>query len=260
MERTLTLPFPLETQGDEKDLVTLLLEKVGLTRKAITRGFKMKIKTKLWGLIFVTLLLFIWAGSSHAVVGKPMIAYSEDETASVQYSQYSSGSWGTAATAPTTTNKQYWKVGKTHPKGNKKVVVSVENPSSGNPHLFASLWDESNWDDGTGSSYNDVKDLGEIYTNSYRCFDAAYEQTSGKLLVVASSPTANTIKTWTWDGSAWTALSNYTFTNTMASVHWIRLASNPNGGSNEIALMAWTAEAKSTFSPGTGAVGEAKPI
>jgi hypothetical protein len=201
-------------------------------------GSKIKVGSSLLSGLTILMISFILLASAHATVGKPMIAYSEDETASIKYSQYSSGSWGTAATAATTTNKQYWKVGKTHPKGNKKVLVSVENPSSGNPHLFASLWDESNWDDGTGSSYNDVKDLGEIYTNSYRCFDAAYEQTSGKLLVVASSPTANTIKTWTWDGSAWTALSNYTFTSTMASVHWIRLASNPNGGSNEIALMA----------------------
>jgi hypothetical protein len=139
-----------------------------------------------------------------------MVAYSEDEMASIQYSQYSSSSWATAATAATTSNKQSWKVARTSPKGNKKVVVSVENPASGSPYLYATLWDELNWDDGTGASYNDVKQLGQVYTKSYRCFDAAYEDTSGKLLVVAASPTANTIMYWTWDGSTWSSVKTYT--------------------------------------------------
>ena len=158
-------------------------------------------------LFFLTLLL---PNLSLATVGNPMIAYSEDETASIQYSQYGSISWATAATAATTTNKQFWKVAKTSPKGNKKVVVSVENPASGNPYLYATLWDESNWDDGTGASYNDVKQLGQVYTQNYRCFDAAYEETSGKLLVVAASLTANTIKDWIWDGSTRSSVKTYT--------------------------------------------------
>jgi hypothetical protein len=170
------------------------------------------------------LLSFFLHGLAHATVGKPMVVYSEDETASVQYSQFSSSSWATAATAATTTNKQYWKVAKTHPKGNKKVVVSVENPSSGDPYLYATLWDESNWDDGTGASYSDMKQLGTVYTKDYRCFDAAYEETSGKLLVVAASPTANTIKYWTWNGSTWSSENTYTFSTTLGNIHWIRLA------------------------------------
>jgi hypothetical protein len=146
-------------------------------------------------LFFPTLLL---PNLSLATVGKPTVAYSKDERASIQYS---SSSWATAATAATTTNKQFWKMAKTSPKGNKEVVVSVENPASGNPYFYATLWDDSNWDDGTGASYNDVKQFGQVYTQNYRYFDAAYEETSGKLLVVAASPTANTIKYWIWDGS-----------------------------------------------------------
>lgn len=110
-------------------------------------------------LFFLALLL---PNLSLATVGKPMIVYSEDETASLQYSQYSSSTWATGATAASTSRKQFWKVVKTHPNGNKKVVLSVESPASGNPHLYATLWDESSWDDGSGASFNDVKDLGEI--------------------------------------------------------------------------------------------------
>jgi hypothetical protein len=62
----------------------------------------MKIKTKFLALFSIALISFIWANSSLATVGKPMIAYSEDETASIQYSQYSSNTWAMAATAATT--------------------------------------------------------------------------------------------------------------------------------------------------------------
>jgi len=182
----------------------------------------MRIKARFWGITSVILLLSTWAGSSHATVGKPMVVYSENETASIQSSQFTSStsSWSIGATASTTSRKQYWKVARTHPKGNKKAVVSVENPASGDPYLYAALWDESNWDDGTGASYSDVKQLGQVYTNSYRCFDAAYEETSGKLLVVAASPTANTIKYWTWNGSTWSTESTYTFSNTLGNINW----------------------------------------
>jgi hypothetical protein len=205
-----------------------------------------------WTLPLFLLLLFILPDFSSATVGKPLLVYSEDETASIQYSQYSvnsvspyytwssSGDWDTGALAANTTNKQYWKMAKTHPKGNKKVVLSVESPSSGNPHLFASIWDESNWDDGDGTdaSYNEVKDLGEIFTKDYRCFDAAYEQLSGKLMIVAGSPTANQIKYWTWDGNTqtWSSVSTYNFSVAMGNIRWIRLASKP--WANEIALIA----------------------
>jgi hypothetical protein len=104
-------------------------------------------------IFLISILALFLPVPAQAIVGKPMIVYSEDETASIQYRQYSSGSWATASTAATTNNKQYWKVAKTHPRGSKKAVISVENPSSGDPYLYASLWDESNWDDGSGSSY-----------------------------------------------------------------------------------------------------------
>jgi hypothetical protein len=55
-----------------------------------------------------------------------------------------------------------------------------------------------------------VKQFGQVYTQNYRCFDAAYEETSGKLLVVAASPTANTIKYWFWDGSTSSSVNTYT--------------------------------------------------
>ena len=79
----------------------------------------MKIRTKFWVLFSVALISFLWANSSFATVGKPMIAYSENETASIQYNQYSSSTWATGATAASTSRKQFWKVAKTGPYSNR---------------------------------------------------------------------------------------------------------------------------------------------
>jgi hypothetical protein len=193
----------------------------------------MRIKTKLWGLIFVVLVLSSWPGFSHAVVGKPMVVYSEEGQTAVKYSTYSSGAWATGATAADgASNEKYWKVAKTHPAGRKRATVFLQQNTT--PRLYASLWDESNWDDGTGSAYGDAKDLGEI-SAYYRCFDAAYEQLSGKLMVVAATA-SNTISYWTWDAGTWSSASTYTFTNFMGTIYWIKIAAKP--ASNEITLIA----------------------
>ena len=55
----------------------------------------------------------------------------------------------------------------------------------------------------------DAKDLGAISTKDYRCFDAVYEQLSGKLMVVAATA-SNTISYWTWDAGTWSSASTYT--------------------------------------------------
>lgn len=80
-----------------------------------------------------------------------------------------------------------------------------------------------------------MEDLGAVSTADYRCFDAAYEQLSGRLMVVAATA-ANTITYWTWDSGTWSSGSTYSFSNTMATIHWVKLAANP--ASNEITLVA----------------------
>ncbi len=78
---------------------------------------------------------------------------------------------------------------------------------------------------------------GGIYTASYRSFNAAFEQSSGRLLVVASHPSSpNTITYWVHDGA--TMIVNgatYTFSTLSGNIHWVEMASQP--GSNQIALM-----------------------
>ena len=186
----------------------------------------------------MTLVVLIWVGPSHATVGKPMIVYSEDETASIQSSQFNSStnSWATPTTVATTSNKQGWKAVATNANGNKKAVVSVEVPPSGNPYIYAAIYDESNWDDGNGSAYNDLKQLGQVSDATYRRFFAAYEQVSGKLLVVADDySTAGQINYWTYDGSTWSSANTYAFSTITGHPRFIRMASKP--GANEIAFI-----------------------
>lgn len=52
--------------------------------------------------------------------------------------------------------------------------------------------------------------------------------------MVAASTSANTLNYWTWNGSTWSSVSTYTFTSTMANIHWVKMASKP--GANQIAL------------------------
>jgi len=68
-------------------------------------------------LLLVSLLTLISPGSSFALVGKPMIVYSEEGQTAVKYSTYSSGACATGATLATVTNIQYCKAGKTIPGG-----------------------------------------------------------------------------------------------------------------------------------------------
>jgi predicted CxxxxCH...CXXCH cytochrome family protein len=80
-----------------------------------------------------------------------------------------------------------------------------------------------------------------------RGFDIAYENTSGKAMVVYSmnvlgnSGTAE-MKYRTWDGSIWLAptevVANSAGFNQAAAVTWIKLKSRTTSGSNEIALTA----------------------
>jgi hypothetical protein len=171
-----------------------------------------------------------------AVVGKPMVVYSEEGQTAIKYSKYSSGAWAAGETATDSVgNVKYWKVAKTHPAGRKRATVFLQENTA--PRLYATLYDDSQWDDGTANPFNgygDSKDLGAI-SAYYRCFDAAYEQLSGRLMVVAATA-PNTISYWTWDAGTWSGPTTYAFTNTMATIYWIKIAAKP--ASNEITLVA----------------------
>ena len=142
----------------------------------------------LWASVFLFSVLFFAPEASLAAVGKPMVVYSEEGQTAVNYSTYSNETWAAGATAAdvASSNEKYWKTATTHPAGRKKATLFVQNAAS-TPHLYAAVWDESQWDDGTGSPYGDAKDLGAVSTKDYRCFDAVFEDVSGRLELTTRS-------------------------------------------------------------------------
>ena len=192
--------------------------------------------------IFLAIFSFLFSYSAPTLAGlNPLVTATDTTAADVKYSTYSSGNWAAAAEA--VSGEFYWQVIKSGNRNTKKVWVGVK---ASDTHLYASFWDGSGWKKGDGTSGAD--DLGAVYTSTYRCFDAAYEQTSGHVLVVAGDTSANNIKYWHYNGSTWDINgSTYTITTFQDSgysfsIRWVRLASKPNScngcsGTNEIALV-----------------------
>ena len=127
----------------------------------------------------------------------PLIAYSQNGTSfnnQVYYSEYDTGSWSTGAYAVTDPDGDYdqlYKVSRTNPDVTKQAVVWKGGTPGCRRSLYASIWDGTNWDDGNGSPYADVKDFSLTVDNNYRSFDAAFEPSGGDLFVVSGINTTN---------------------------------------------------------------------
>lgn len=170
----------------------------------------------------------------------PLIAYSEESATYnqiIRYINYASDDWQPESDIVDTgeSGQMQWHVAKTSPDGSEQAVVAVMDSPK---YLYVSIFDGTNWDDGSGSPYNDAKNLGYVYNSTYRSFAAAYEQSSGQLLVVNSTTTNRQITYWVWDGTSW-IVDGSTFdltTITDTDIVWIEMASQP--GTNQIALIA----------------------
>ena len=160
----------------------------------------------------------------------PLVVWTESGTYDdvIRFNTYSSG-WGTEGTASDTNayGRLQWHVAETSPDGAEQVALAVLNSAD---TLYATIYDGTNW--------SASKNLGTIYDYHYRGFSAAYEQSSGDLLIVQGTSLNNQIKYWVWDGSTWVVNgSTYTFGTATINdnVVWVELASDP--GTNQIALM-----------------------
>ncbi|MFO7709640.1 MAG: C25 family cysteine peptidase [Desulfobacterales bacterium] len=164
---------------------------------------------------------------------KPLIVYTENNSSTddmVKYTTYASG-WQTEATAFDSNDAEalVWHVAKAGPAGREQVVLAAGRTST---TLYASLYNGTSWSDGDAGTF---KNLGSTQSSDYRCFNAAYELGSGRLLIVKGTPATNQITYWLWDGSFWVVNGQtYDFTIISRPLYWIQMASRP--GSNQIAL------------------------
>lgn len=182
----------------------------------------------------------------------PLVAFSEPLASGVRpllATPFQNGTWtspaATAAAGPFTSSggALHWKVARTRPDRKRQVVVFQENDPFGRDALHAAFWDGTSWDDGSGAPLGDAKAFDRIGTTGSadtRGFDAAFEQKSGELLVVAGVNTDETVKYWVHGGTSWnsTTLLQSVANNTQDNVNvfdWVRLAPMP--GTNRIAFL-----------------------
>jgi len=168
----------------------------------------------------------------------PMVVYTEDETSAakdiIRHQTYEAG-WSGEFTVIDTNNPgyQYGHIARRSPNGNEVAVVFTDS-GAGNK-VYVTLYN--------GSTWTAKKEL--VGTNVYLAYDAAYEQSTGRLMIVGRGTNIDRIKYWVWNGSSWffDGAESAFLTDpdnppgTQGSyVTALKIASKP--GANEIALIA----------------------
>ena len=185
-----------------------------------------------WLLVLLVALNCVFVSQVAFALG-PLVVYSKEDASydDIIYSRSFSSSWGTEGTAVDTnisgalTNH----VAVTRPDGREQAVVAW---ATGSTDVHVTIYNGTNWDNGSGSPYADAK----VITGVSSVYAAAYEQNSGQLLIAVGSGTAQ-MKYYLWDGSSWVIDgSTQSFASLTQTVQLIRMASKPGAG--EIALMA----------------------
>lgn len=119
-------------------------------------------------------------------------------------------------------------------RSTEKIVVTLSDDG----FLDAYVWDGTSW-----IVTNNIGSTG-IVANAYKCFDVAYEKTTGRaLLVYSRGTTTNEIgyRIWTF-GTGWGSEQLLDLPYTTGAVYWISLATAPGtrsgtGDDNEIAMI-----------------------
>jgi hypothetical protein len=166
----------------------------------------------------------------------PMLVYTEDDSTAtkdiIRFQTYRNY-WSGEATAIDSDNSgfQYGHIARRSPNRNEVAVLFADSSSN---KLYVTLYN--------GSTWTAKKEL--VGANVYKAYDAAYEQSTGRLMIVGSGTTNNkSIIYWIWDGSSWTVNgTEKTFLNAPGypgiqgnNVTALRIASKP--AANEIALI-----------------------
>lgn len=181
-------------------------------------------------------LLPFFQNTAFAAQGDGMIVYGEDTQVTPRYRTWNGTDLLGEASAqtPDAHGDANHVVVKSCPTRNEKIMGEITESG----HIHIQIWNGSSWVYGTNAPANGDFTTGIGTTNDiYRGFDIAYEQTSGKAVVVyETTSTANqTIGYSTWNGTSWsseTLLSIPTGVNGV--VYWARLEAK--SGSNDIML------------------------
>ncbi len=112
-----------------------------------------------------------------------------------------------------------------NPYSDEMVLVTLDNERD----LRAQVWDGDSWGN-VNSVTNSASAIREGWGwfssySVYQCFDVAYEQTTGRAMVVWADSDGH-VNYCIWDGNSWS--SEYTIFDLSDDICWIKTASDPN--------------------------------
>ncbi|MEM1874781.1 MAG: hypothetical protein QXP51_04240, partial [Candidatus Hadarchaeales archaeon] len=142
---------------------------------------------------------------------------------------YDGASWGEEIELPSAGSSIRWVRVAYCPlpeRENEKIVVVLCDDA----YLDVYIWTGSTW-----QVWNNFAFVGS-YQAVAKCFDIAYEQNSGRAILVWATTTPRRFRYRIWDGSNWSAESYYDTITSSGYFRYMQMASKPN--SNEIALVA----------------------
>ncbi len=161
-------------------------------------------------------------GSSNA-----MIAYGEGTVTTPRYRLWNGSAWSAEASDGGMSANIQHVILKSCPIRNEKILGVLSSAG----YLDVSVWNGATQ---TWSSPNRLASVGTTI-DDYRLFDVAYEQVSGRGIVVYNpSSTGVDPKFIIWNGSGWSSSQTIDI-DTTGVIYWIKLASKPS--SDEIAMI-----------------------
>ena len=160
-----------------------------------------------------------------------MLAYGEGSVAFPRYRLWNGVSWNGESSGGLTSATIQWILLKSSPLRNEKILAVLSSTG----YLDVSVWDGSKQ---TWSSPVRMASVGTTI-DAYRLFDIAYEQSSGKGIIVYNPSATGVDPQYNiWNGSAWSSPKTVGIATT-GVIYWIKLASKPL--SDEVALVTLNA-------------------
>jgi len=155
--------------------------------------------------------------------GDGMVVYRADTTQNPKYRIWDGTSWGSEATITFSQCSGSINWVRLEPKpGSDELMLVVGFSTS---QICAKVWNGDPW----GS---DVLLESSTESTQYQTFDVAYEQPSGRAMVVWSNSGSSNPRYRIWSGSAWGAQAELGSVGS-SDIYWIKMASDPQ--SNRIA-------------------------
>lgn len=161
---------------------------------------------------------------------RAMVVYTIEDSKIPQYSMWDTTDLWVASGTATASAADYLRWVKLAAKpGSNELLLAISDTGK---DLDVQLW-YSGASETWSNTVTEMIDSG-LPTLAFRCFDVAYESTSGEGMVVWSD-NDTTAEYCIWDGSSWSGGPTTMSATANYSVAWVALASNPD--SNEIMLM-----------------------